>query len=387
MSEHTQHGFATRAVHAGQRPDPTTGAITTPVYQTSTYAQSSPGVFQGPYDYSRSANPTRTALEANIASLEGGRFGLCYASGVAAMANVMHLLAPGEHMILGDDVYGGSFRLIDKVYAKLGIEYTSCDLTDPGAINAAATDRTRLVWLETPTNPTLKLADIAAVCERAHARGAIVCVDNTFASPALQRPLALGADIVCHSATKYLGGHADVVGGVLVTSDPDLHEKLRFTQNAAGAVPGPWDCSLLLRSTKTLPLRMERHCDNAERVASFLDQHPKIERVIYPGLESHPQHELARRQMCRAGGMISATLAGGLDEARRFLESLDLFTIAESLGGVESLVEHPAIMTHASIPPEQRQTLGIADGFVRFSVGIEDVEDLIADLDRALARV
>jgi len=378
------YGFATRAVHAGQQPDPTTGAIATPVYQTSTYAQASPGVFKGPYDYSRSANPTRTALEANLASLEGGEFGLCYASGVAAMANVLHLLEPGDHMILGDDVYGGSFRLVDKVYAKLGIRYTTCDLTDLDTLEAAMTERTRLVWFETPTNPMLKIADIRGVCERAHGRGAIVAVDNTFASPVLQRPLALGADIVCHSATKYIGGHADVVGGALITSDPELHERLRFTQNAAGAVPGPWDCSLLLRSTKTLPLRMERHCENAERLASFLEDHPRIERVIYPGLASHPQHELARRQMCRAGGMISCVLAGGLEAATGFLESLELFTIAESLGGVESLVEHPAIMTHASIPPEQRERLGIADGFVRFSVGIEDAEDLIGDLERAL---
>lgn len=379
-----RHAFATRAVHAGQRPDPTTGAITTPVYQTSTYAQTSPGVFKEPYDYSRSANPTRSALEANLASLEGGEFGLCFASGVAAMANVLHLLRPGDHMVLGDDVYGGSFRLVDKVYAKLGIEYSTCDLTDLDAVERAITQRTKLVWFETPTNPMLKVADIKAVCERAHARGAVACVDNTFASPALQRPLGLGADIVCHSATKYIGGHADVVGGALITNSPELHEQLRFTQNAAGAVPGPWDCALLLRSTKTLPLRMERHCDNAEKVAAFLESHPKIERVIYPGLESHPQHELARRQMCRGGGMISAVMKGGLSEAKRFLESLELFAIAESLGGVESLVEHPAIMTHASIPPEQREKLGISDGFVRFSVGIEDVGDLIADLERAL---
>lgn len=384
MDPNTNYAFATRAVHAGQRPDPTTGAITTPVYQTSTYAQPSPGVFKEPYDYSRSANPTRSALEANLASLEDGRHGLCFSSGVAAMATVLHTLNPGDHMILGDDVYGGSFRLVDKVFAKHGIDYTTCDLTDADAIDKAATGKTKLVWFETPTNPMLRVADIRAVAERAHARGITVCVDNTFASPVLQRPLALGADIVCHSSTKYIGGHADVVGGALIVNDDELFDKLRFIQNAAGAVPGPWDCALLLRSTKTLPLRVERHCDNAEKVAAFLEGHKRVKRVIYPGLASHPQHELVRRQMCRAGGMISAHLEGDLESARKFLESLRLFTIAESLGGVESLAEHPAIMTHASVPQDQREKLGISDTLVRFSVGIEDVNDLIADIERAL---
>ncbi|MFG0327094.1 MAG: cystathionine gamma-synthase [Phycisphaerales bacterium JB037] len=377
-------GFGTLAIHGGQRPDPTTGAVITPVYQTSTYAQSSPGVFKGPYDYSRSANPTRTALEANLAALEGGRFGLSFSSGVAAMANVLHLLQPGDHLLLGDDVYGGTFRLVDKVYAKLGITYSICDFTDLDAVRHGLTDKTRLVWLETPTNPMLKVCDIAAVCDIANKANAITCVDNTFASPYLQNPLALGADIVSHSVTKYIGGHADVVGGALITSSEELHDKLKFTQNAAGAVPGPWDCALLLRSTKTLHVRMERHCDNAEKVAAFLDNHPRIDKVIYPGLPSHPQHAIAAKQMKRFGGMISAVLKGSLDDAKTFLENLRLFTLAESLGGVESLVEHPAIMTHASIPADQRAKLGIVDGFVRFSVGIEDVNDQIADLEQAL---
>jgi len=381
---HAAWGFGTRAIHAGQLPDPTTGAVMTPVYQNSTYAQPSPGEFKDGYDYARSKNPTRTALEANIASLEGGRHGLAFASGLASIDSVLHLLKAGDHAILCDDVYGGTFRLFDKVFKHHGIEFTRIDMTDAGAVEAAMTDRTRLVWLETPTNPTLKIIDIKAMADLAHARGALVGVDNTFATPYLQTPLSLGADIVCHSSTKYLGGHSDVVGGVLVVNDDELEQRLRFNQNAVGAVPGPWDCFLVLRSTKTLHVRMQRHSENARRVVDFLTEHPKVERVVYPGLESHPQHELAKRQMCGFGGMVTAIIAGGLDGSRAFLERLRIFTLAESLGGVESLAEHPAIMTHASIPADARRELGIDDGLIRLSVGIEDADDLVADLEQAL---
>jgi cystathionine gamma-lyase len=393
--------FATRCIHAGQRPDPTTGAIMTPVYMTSTYVQESPGVFKDGYDYSRSKNPTRTALEGNLASLEGGRFGFAYSSGLGAMDCVLHLLKGGDHVVLSDDVYGGSFRLIDKVFRHQGITCTRVDMTKPGAIEGAATPSTRLVWLETPSNPMLKVIDIAAAAAAVKklAGGAthgafaaadlplkrpILVVDNTFATPYLQNPLALGADVVCHSSTKYLGGHSDVVGGALICSDPDLADRIRFAQNAAGAVPSPMDAFLVLRSTKTLHVRVQRHCENAAAIASWLETHPKVEKVIYPGLKSHPQHELASRQMRAFGGMISVVLKGGLDVSRRFLERVELFSLAESLGGVESLIEHPAIMTHASIPADARAALGIVDGLVRLSVGIEDVEDLRGDLERAL---
>jgi cystathionine gamma-lyase len=378
-------GFATRAIHAGQEPDPATGAVMTPVYLTSTYAQASPGVIKGNYDYSRSANPTRTALEANLASLEGGRHGFCFSSGLAAMDCVLHTLSSGDHVVLSDDVYGGSFRLMDKVFRHLGIDFTRVDMTDLGAVERAFTPRTRLVWAETPTNPMLKICDIAAIAGLARARGAISVVDNTFATPYLQNPLALGADIAHHSSTKYIGGHSDVVGGALVMNDDALAARIKFLQNAVGAVPSPMDCFLLLRSTKTLHVRMERHCQNAGEVARWLARHPRVEKVVYPGLESHPQHAIARKQMRGFGGMITATLRGGLADARRFLERVRLFALAESLGGVESLIEHPAIMTHASVPPENRAALGISDGLVRLSVGIEDVADLIADLDQALA--
>ncbi|MEX2217292.1 MAG: cystathionine gamma-synthase [Phycisphaerales bacterium] len=393
----TPHRFATLAIHAGQSPDPTTGAVMTPIYQTSTYAQASPGVVKGNYDYSRSANPTRTALEANLAALEGGRFGLCFASGLAAMDCVLHTLSAGDHVVLCDDVYGGSFRILDKVYKQLGVETTRVDMTDLRATEAAMRPSTRLVWIESPTNPMLKVIDIAAVAAlarkavggKAHPGGwpsPLVVVDSTFATPYLQNPLALGADVVHHSSTKYIGGHSDVVGGVLVTSNEPLAARLKFLQNAVGGVPSPADCFYLLRSTKTLHIRVERHCENAMKVARWLESHPKVERVIYPGLESHPQHALARKQMGGRGfgGMVTATLKGGLEEARRFLERVELFALAESLGGVESLIEHPAIMTHASIPPEARRQIGISDGLVRLSVGIEDADDLIADLDRAL---
>jgi cystathionine gamma-lyase len=356
----------------------------TPIYMTSTYVQESPGVFKDGYDYSRSKNPTRTALEANLASLEGARHGLCFSSGLGAMDCVLHQLKAGDHIVLSDDVYGGSFRLIDKVYKHHAIDCTRVDMTDLQALRAAFKPTTRLVWLETPSNPMLKVIDIAAVAALAREHNAHLVVDNTFATPYLQNPLSLGADIVCHSATKYLGGHSDLVGGALMVNDDAIAQRLRFTQNAVGAVPSPMDCFLILRSTKTLHVRMERHCQNAMEIARHLERHPKVEKVIYPGLPSHPQHELAKRQMRAFGGMISVVLKGGLAAAKSFLERVELFSLAESLGGVESLIEHPAIMTHASIPPDARAALGIVDGFVRLSVGIEDVQDLIADIDAAL---
>ncbi len=405
--------FATDCIHAGQKPDPSTGAIMTPVYLTSTYVQSSPGVCIDGYDYARSRNPTRTALEANLAALEGGKHGYAFASGLAAMDCVLHLLSSGDHVVLCDDVYGGSFRQVDKVFRHHGIECTRVDMTDLAATKAAFKPNTKLMWLETPTNPMLKVIDIAAVAKLAKEQGAkkgwtwggeagrtaepgkagatrgiIVAADNTFASPFLQNPLALGADIVMHSCTKYLGGHSDCVAGALVCNDEELADRLRFLQNAVGAVLGPMDCFLLLRSTKTLHVRVQRHGENAMQIAQYLSKHAKVERVVYPGLESHPQHAIAKRQMVPGrgfGGMITATLKGGLDEARRFLERVHLFSLAESLGGVESLIEHPAIMTHASVPAANRAALGISDGLVRLSVGIEDVDDLIGDLERALA--
>ncbi|MAO23462.1 MAG: cystathionine gamma-synthase [Phycisphaerae bacterium] len=378
------HDFGTRAIHAGQRPDPSTGAIMTPIYQTSTFVQQSPGKIIGEYDYSRAANPTRAALEANIANLEGGKHGLCFASGVAATGAVIHLLSSGDKVLLGDDVYGGTNRLFNRVFAQLGIETVMVDMTDLDAVKEAIDERTKLIWLETPTNPTLKIADIKAVAEIAKANKVTLAVDNTFATPFLQNPLSLGADIVCHSTTKYIGGHSDSIGGVLVTNDPDLHQRLKFIQLSEGAVPGIMECFLLLRSTKTLHVRMQRHCENAAKIADHLNNHPKVEKVIYPGLESHPQHELAKRQMCGFGGMITIYIKGGLEESRAMLEKTHLFACAESLGGVESLIEHPAIMTHASVPAEHRAKLGITDNLVRLSVGIEGVDDLIADLDQAL---
>lgn len=380
-----QHRFATRCIHAGQSPDPTTGAITTPIYITSTFVQRSPGVFKDGYDYARSKNPTRQALEDNLASLEGGARGLCFSSGLASIDCVLHLLSTGDHVVLCDDVYGGTFRLFKRVFEQLGIAFTRVDMTDHAATEAAFTPKTRLVWLETPTNPTLKIVDIEAMARLAHARGALLAVDNTFATPALQNPLALGADIVSHSCTKYLGGHADVVGGALIAKDAELGERLWFIQNAVGAIQGPMDSFLLLRSTKTLHLRMQRHCENAARIARHLEAHKSIERVVYPGLESHPQHAVARKQMRDFGGMITVYVKGGLPAARSMLEKVKLFSLAESLGGVESLIEHPAIMTHGSVPAEERAKLGITDGLVRLSCGIEDGDDLIADLDRALA--
>ena len=377
--------FATAAIHAGQQPDPTTGAIMTPVYQTSTFVQESPGRFKDNYDYARSANPTRTALEANISALEGGKYGICFSSGCAAMSAVLHSLKSGDHVVLCDDVYGGTFRLFDKVFQQFGVSYTLVDMSDAAKTKAAFKPSTKLVWAETPTNPMLKVIDIAKVADLAKAQGALLAVDNTFATPYLQNPLALGAHIVCHSSTKYIGGHSDLIGGVLVVNDAALADKMHYLQNAVGGVPAPWDCFLQLRSTKTLHVRMERHCSNARKVAEYLEKHKKIERVYYPGLPSHPQHEIAKMQMRDFGGMISAVLKGGLAESRTFLERVKLFSLGESLGGVESLIEHPAIMTHATIPPENRAKLGIVDGLVRFSVGIEDVDDLIEDIEHALS--
>jgi cystathionine gamma-lyase len=377
-------GFSTRAIHAGQEPDPQTGAVVVPIYQTSTYAQAAVGEHKG-YEYSRTGNPTRTALERCIASLEGGPHGLAFASGMAAESAIMQLLKPGDHTIAVDDLYGGTYRLFRRLLEPMGLKFSFVDGSDLNALEAAFTGQTRMVWLESPTNPLLKLVDIAAVSRLAHARGALVVVDNTFMSPYLQRPLSLGADIVVHSATKFLGGHSDVVAGVLVVRSDELQERLAFIQNAVGAVPGPLDAWLVLRGIKTLAVRMREHDRNARLIAEFLAEHERVERVYYPGLPSHPQHALAKRQMSGFGGMISFEVHGGLPAARRLVERTRVFTLAESLGGVEALIELPAAMTHASIPAETRRAHGVADGLVRISVGIEDVADLISDLDRALS--
>jgi cystathionine gamma-lyase len=378
-------GFGTRAIHAGQTPDPTTGAVMTPVYFTSTYAQTAPGVHKG-FEYSRTHNLTRFALEANLASLEGGKHGFCFASGLAATSTLMQLFDAGSHVIACDDLYGGTFRLFDKVYRRLGFDFSYVDpVAGAAAVEAAIRPNTKLVWIETPTNPMLKLCDIAAVAEVCKRKGVLLAVDNTFMTPFLQRPLELGADIVCHSMTKYLNGHSDVVGGCLVVKDDELRQRIGFLQNAVGSVPSPMDSFLVLRGTKTLHVRMQRHEENARAIATWLSSHAQVEKVIYPGLESHPQHALAKKQQRGFGGMISFVLKGGLDESRRFLSACQVFTLAESLGGVESLIEHPAIMTHASIPVDRRAALGIADGFIRLSVGIEDLSDLRADLERSFA--
>jgi cystathionine gamma-lyase len=380
-------GFGTRAVHAGQAPDPTTGAIMTPVYFTSTYVQDAPGEHRG-YEYARVSNPTRTALEGNLAALEGAAHGVAFASGVAATDALLKSLRPGDHVVSTDDLYGGSYRLMRQVFEPFGLRFTFLDLTDLDAVAAAFTPETKLLWVETPTNPLLRVVDIARLSEIAHAHGAEVVVDNTFASPYLQQPLALGADLVLHSSTKYIGGHSDVVGGAVLTSSDAWMEKLRFQVKAAGAAPGPMDCFLLLRSTKTLHLRMERHCANGAAVAHFLRAHPKVADVRWPGFEDHAGHEVAKRQMKDFGGMISFTLVDDrVETAVRFMQGLEVFSLAESLGGVESLVSHPATMTHASIPADVRAASGLTDSLVRLSVGVEDEADLIADLDRALARL
>ncbi|HEY5597428.1 MAG TPA: PLP-dependent aspartate aminotransferase family protein [Kiloniellales bacterium] len=378
--------FATRTIHAGQAPDPSTGAIMPPIYATSTYVQESPGVHKG-YEYSRTQNPTRMAYERCVADLESGTAGFAFASGMAAMATALELLDAGSHVIAVDDIYGGSYRLFENVRRRsAGHTFSFVDMADLAALEAAVRPDTRLIWVETPTNPLLKLVDLEAIAKLARPRGILTACDNTFATPWVQRPLELGLDIVMHSATKYLNGHSDMVGGILVVRDNnDLPARLAHLQNAVGAIQGPFDSFLALRGLKTLAVRMERHCGNARAVAAYLEAHPKIERVYYPGLPSHPQHALAKRQMADFGGMVTAILKGGLAEARRFLERVEVFALAESLGGVESLIEHPAIMTHASIPAEVRASLGVNDSLVRLSVGIEAADDLVADLEQALA--
>ncbi len=376
--------FATRAIHAGQRPDPSTGAVMTPIYANSTYAQHSPGVHQG-YDYSRTINPTRKAFEDCVADLESGTAGFAFASGMAAAATVLELLDHGAHVVAMDDLYGGTYRLFERVRRRsAGLEFSFADLSSMDALEAAVRADTAMIWVESPTNPLLKLVDLDAVSEFARARGILTVCDNTFASPWVQRPLEHGFDLVLHSVTKYLNGHSDVVAGVVATASEELAERLAFLHNSTGGIAGPFDAFLALRGLKTLALRMQRHCANALAVAEYLDRHPRVRRVYYPGLASHPQHALAARQMHGFGGMVTAVLDGGLDEARHFLERCSLFTLAESLGGVESLIEHPAIMTHASLPADLRARLGIDDSLVRLSVGVEDVDDLIAELGYAL---
>jgi len=377
--------FNTLCIHAGQVPDPSTGAIITPIYQTSTYVQDALGQHKG-YEYARTQNPTRAALEANVAAIEGGRAGFAFASGMAAEGAVMTLLQSGDHVVVTDNTYGGTYRLFERVLRKYQLEFTYVDTADVAQIEAAIRPATRLLFLETPTNPVLRLTDLRAACEVAHARDVTVVVDNTFASPYVQRPIAFGADLVVHSTTKFLNGHSDSVGGIVVAVRDDHIEWLRFVQNAEGAILGPMDAWLVLRGTKTLPIRMERHNANAAALADFLASHAKVRRVHYPGLASHPQHELAKRQMCGFGGLISFEL-GSLEQARTLLNSVRLMALAESLGGVETLISHPASMTHASVPPERRQQIGITDDLVRVSVGIEDLEDLREDLAQALERV
>ncbi len=374
--------FDTLAIHAGQEPDPTTGAIMTPVYFTSTYVQDGPGEHKG-YEYSRTKNPTRTALEQCLAALEGASFGAAFASGLAATDMLMHLLSAGDHVVVSDDVYGGTFRLFDKVFSRSGRQFSFVDMTQPGAIEKAIRPNTKMLWVETPTNPMLKLIDLAEASALAKKHRLISVCDNTFMTPYFQRPLELGFDIVTHSTTKYLNGHSDCVGGFVCTSDAGLAERVSFLQNAVGGVPGPMDCFLVLRGVKTLSVRMQRHQESAIKIARHLERHPKVTRVLYPGLESHPQHALAKKQMRGFGGMISFDLKGDLEGSRRFLKKVKIFACAESLGGVESLIEHPAIMTHASVPAEHRAKLGISDQLIRLSVGIEDVDDLIADLEAA----
>ena len=381
-----EFGFETRAIHAGQSADPTTGAVVTPLYLTSTYVHSAPGVHQG-YDYSRSGNPTRRAFEDCVANLEGARFGFAMASGSVGTATIVHLLDAGDHVVACDDMYGGTYRQFERVFARSGIEFSYVDMTDADGLARAIEKNTRLVWVETPSNPLLKVIDIARCADVAHACGALLAVDNTFMSPYFQRPLALGADLVMHSTTKYINGHSDLIGGVVITDDAALAEKLRFLSNALGGIQSAFDAYLCLRSLKTLAVRMRAHESNALAVARFLEGHRKIESVRYTGLESHPQHALANEQMSGHGGMLVCNVRGDLEATRRFLQGVKVFALAESLGGVESLIEHPAIMTHASLPASVRQSLGIGDNLVRISVGIESQADLLADLDRALAAV
>ncbi|HET7371328.1 MAG TPA: cystathionine gamma-synthase [Gammaproteobacteria bacterium] len=386
MSDNTTHRFATRAIHAGQHPDPTTGAVMPPIYTSSTYAQESPGVHKG-YEYSRTQNPTRNAYERCIAGLEGGIAGFAFASGMATTGTILELIDSGSHVIAMDDMYGGTYRLFDGVRKRsAGLDFSFVDLRDPAALEAAIKPNTKLIWVETPTNPVLKLVDLQAIAEIAKKHGILTVADNTFATPYNQRPLDFGFDIVMHSATKYISGHSDMVGGIAVVGkSEELAEQMAYLQNSVGSIAGPFDSYLALRGAKTLAVRMERHGANAMELAGWLEKHPQVEQVIYPGLASHPQHDLAKRQMSAFGGMVTIFVKGGLEKARRFLERCEVFALAESLGGVESLIEHPAIMTHASVPADVRAELGIDDTLVRLSVGIEDVEDLRADLDHALS--
>jgi cystathionine beta-lyase/cystathionine gamma-synthase len=380
-----QYKFTTRTIHAGQTSDPSTGAIMPPIYATSTYVQQSPGVHQG-YEYSRSQNPTRAAFERCVANLESGSNGFAFASGMAATATILELLDSGDHVLAMDDLYGGTGRLLDQVRKRsAGLAVSYADLSNPSTLESEIRPETRMIWIESPTNPLLTLVDLQASARIAKAKEILLVVDNTFASPVLQRPLEFGADIVMHSTTKYLNGHSDMVGGVAVVKNPELAERIGYLQNAIGAIASPFDSFLALRGIKTLALRIQRHCKNALRIALWLESHPKVERVIYPGLTSHPQHALAAQQMSNFGGMITFFIKGGLDQACRFFEGCRLFALAESLGGVESLIEHPAIITHASVPADKRQALGISDTLIRLSVGIEDVDDLIADLEKGFA--
>lgn len=379
---HRRHGFATRAIHAGYRPDPATGAVNTPIYASSTFAQDGVGGLRGGFEYARTGNPTRAALEAVLAAVEEGRFGRAFSSGMSASDCALRaVLRPGDHIVIPDDAYGGTFRLIDKVFREWGVDHTPVHLSDLDAVRSAITTTTRMIWVETPTNPLLSIADIAAIAEIGRGVGAMVLVDNTFASPALQQPLTLGADIVLHSTTKYIGGHSDVVGGALITDSEELDAKFAFLQNGAGAVPGPFDAYLTMRGLKTLELRMQRHCDNAAQVAAVLAGHPAVSQVLYPGLAEHPGHEVAARQMRGFGGMVSVRMRGGAEAARKLCSRTEIFILAESLGGVESLIEHPGAMTHASTAGSQ---LEVPDDLVRLSVGIEDPADLLSDLREAL---
>ena len=378
--------FSTRAIHAGQDPDAATGSVTVPVYLTSTYEQPGPGK-EGKYVYSRTANPTRTALEECLASLEEGRYGLAFSSGLAATTTILLSLQKGDHVIAGDDIYGGTYRLFDQVLRKYGLQFTYVNPENPESVEKAIRKNTRLIWIETPTNPLMRIVDIRQISRISKKAHALLVVDNTFMSPYLQNPLQLGADIVVHSTTKYLGGHSDLIGGATITNGEDVHSRLKYLQNAVGAVPGPLDCYLVLRGIKTLAVRMDRHNDNARVVSELLARQPKVERVNYPGLPNHPQRAIVKRQMHGNGGMLSFQLRGSFNQIKKFLKTLRVFTVAESLGGVESLIEHPASMTHASVPKERRLKLGISDNLIRVSVGIEDVEDLVQDLDKGFKAV
>jgi cystathionine gamma-lyase len=387
MTAHKNSAFSTRCIHGGQMNDPTTGAVNVPIYQTSTYAQSAPGEHKG-FVYARGHNPTRHAFERAIADLEDGSAGYAFGSGLAAMCAILDLLPAGAHMVASDDLYGGSYRLFERVRKpSSGLNVSYVDMSDLGNVKKAITAETKMLWIETPTNPLLKLADIAALAKLAKEHNLLSVVDNTFATPWIQKPINMGVDLVVHSATKYIGGHSDVIGGVVVVNDnKDISDRLKFIQNATGGILGPFDSFLALRGVKTLDVRMERHCQSAMKIAEWLEKHPKVEKTYYPGLKSHPQHELAKKQMAGFGGMITAILKGDLEASRRMLSACKVFTLAESLGGVESLIEHPAIMTHGSVPKEQRAALGISDSLIRLSVGIESADDLIADLDEALAK-